>query len=273
MENLRDRRRTGRPRPGTDRYAAWIHTAAGEQNPEPCLGEFAWRTAQRGHQALGEKFGSVLSVSPGYRGLRRLSLPPQRSQRRATRFEPAHGQRGKDPELPQLARQAQERGALRTCAAESGRAAQSGSGRPGGSRRQPPGRVASSPDGQLYCMVREGPATAEVFREFLEKIAEEAGRKILFVVANCRIHRARIIQEWLAANQAAIDLYVQPAYSPPVNPVERLGSLVQRRVSRELSKTAAQLWANLEAACQSLPGAPEQVQAFFREADRKYILA
>ncbi len=133
--------------------------------------------------------------------------------------------------------------------------------------------MASGPEGQLWDRVREGPVAAEAFRELLKQIAEEADRKILFVVANCNIHRAQIIQAWLAANQAAKGLCLQPAYSPPVNPVERLGALVKRRVSRQLSKTEAQLRDNLEAACQSLPGTPEQVRAFLREADCKSILA
>ncbi len=126
-------------------------------------------------------------------------------------------------------------------------AAQSVFGRSGGLRGQTPivrvasGRfrlhrlTASSPEGQPEDRVWEGPATAEVFREFSERIAEEADRKILLVVDNCRMHRTRTIREWLEANQAAVDLYFQPAYSPPVNPVELLGVLVQRRVSREPS--------------------------------------
>ncbi len=121
--------------------------------------------------------------------------------------------------------------------------------------------------------MREGPVTAEVFREFPERIAEEAERKILLVVDHGRMHRARIVREGLRANQAAIELYLQPTYSPPVNPVERLGALVQRRVRRELSQTEAQLRDNLEAAFQSLKKVPEQVRAFLREADCKYILA
>ncbi len=82
-----------------------------------------------------------------------------------------------------------------------------------------------------------------------------------------------MIQEWLAENQAAAELFLQPTYSPQVNPGERLGALVQRRVRRELSKTEAQLRDNLEAACQSLQKAPEQMRAFLREADCQSILA
>ncbi len=171
------------------------------------------------------------------------------------------------------------------CADESGLAAQSVSGRTWGPCGQTPvvqvasgcfrfhRLAASSPEGQLHDTVREGPVTAEVFREFLKRIAEAADRKILLVVDHCSIHRARIIQEWLEANQAPVELYFQPPYSPPVNPVELLWALVQRRVRRELSKTEAQLRDNLEAAFQSLQKAPEQVRAFLREADCKYILA
>ncbi len=72
--------------------------------------------------------------------------------------------------------------------------------------------------------MREGPVTAEVFREFLERIAEEEDWKILLVMDPCRIHRARTIREWLEANQAAIELYFQPTYSPHVNLVEWLGA-------------------------------------------------
>ncbi len=171
------------------------------------------------------------------------------------------------------------------CADESGLALQSVHGRTGARAGRPPlggvasGRfrlhrlAASSPEGQLHYTVRGGPAAAEVFREFPERIAEEADRKIRLVVDNCRMHRARTIRECLKANQAAVELYFQPTYSPQVNPAELLGALVQRRVRRELSKTEEQLRDNLEAACQSLQKAPEQVPAFLREADCKSILA
>ncbi len=217
--------------------------------------------------------------------LRRLRLTPQRPQRRAAKYKPADGQCWQDPEFPKILRPTRELGARLACAAESGVAAQSVCGRTGGMHGQiPVGRVASgrfrlhrlatsSPEGQLEDRVREGPVTAEVFREFLERIAEEADRKILLVVDNCSIHRARIIQEWLEANQAAVELYFQPTYSPQVNPVELLWALVKRRVSRQMSKTEAQLRDNLEAAFQSLQKAPEQVHAFFQEADCKSILA
>ncbi len=143
MENLRDRQRTGRPRQGTDRHAAWTRAIVIDQDP-----------------AQGQ-FGIVLSVSTVRRVLRRLRLTPQRPQRCATQYEPADVQRWKDPEFLKTLRRARELGALLVCADESGLAAQSMHGRTWGLCGQTPvGRVASerfrlhrlaasSPEGQL----------------------------------------------------------------------------------------------------------------------------
>ncbi len=187
MESLRDRKKTGRPRRWTDRHLDWIRIVVGDQDPAQYQFEFALWTAQRVRQAFWEKFGSVLSVSPVRRSLRRFGLTPQRPQRRTARYDPAAGQRWQDAEFPKILRRAQEWGALLACADESGLAAQSVSGRTGGPCGQTPVvRVASgrfrlnllaaiSSEGQLHDTVREGPVTAEVFREFLKQIAEGSG--------------------------------------------------------------------------------------------------
>ncbi len=105
--------------------------------------------------------GSVLSVSPVRRILRRLQLAPRRPQWCAAKDEPADVQRWQAPEFPRPARRSRELGALLACADESGLAAPSVFGRLGGNCGQTPrGRVASgrfrrhqlaasSPEGQL----------------------------------------------------------------------------------------------------------------------------
>ncbi len=98
------------------------------------------RHRHRPNSAQGQ-FGSVLSVSPVRRSLRRLRLPPQRPQRRATQSEPADVQRWQDPEFPELLRRTREWGALLACA-ERVRApwghARSDPRRAGGQRALPP---------------------------------------------------------------------------------------------------------------------------------------
>ncbi len=109
------------------------------------------------------------------------------------------------------------------------------------------------------------------FEDHLQLAMGEAGRASRLGLLSESLESAAGIKPKPEANQAAAGLYFQPTYSPPANPVELLWSLVQRRVSREMSKTKAQLRANLEAACQFLLGSSEQAQAFFQESDCKYI--
>ena len=133
--------------------------------------------------------------------------------------------------------------------------------------------AAISAEGEIYYMIHEGRGTAERFCEFLEKMRQEAGGKILIVVDNCSIHTANKTKDWVADHADACELYFQPVYSPEVNPVELTWALVKREVSQQLSQTKGQMHANLKAAFQSLKESPERVQAFFREKDCKYILA
>lgn len=97
--------------------------------------------------------------------------------------------------------------------------------------------------------------------------------KIVIVVDNCSIHTAKKTKEWVADHWDECELFYQPTYAPEVNPVELVWALIKGKVSQQVSQTKAQLHANLEAALQSLKESPEQVQAFFREKDCKYILA
>ena len=76
-------------------------------------------------------------------------------------------------------------------------------------------------------------------------------------------------KEWIAEAKGECEIYYQPTNSPEANPVELLWALIKRQVS----KSKAQLRANLKAALRSLRASPEEVWALFREADRKYILA
>ena len=87
------------------------------------------------------------------------------------------------------------------------------------------------------------------------------------------IHAAKNTKEWIAEHADECEIFYQSTYSPEVNPEELTWALIERQVSQQVSKTKAQMRANLKTAFHSLKESPEQVRAFFREADCKYILA
>ncbi len=104
--NLQDRRRTGRPRQGTAEHAGWIYAVVVDKTPEHGHFEYALGTAQRVRQAWLDRCGLVFGLRPGRRSLRRLGLPPQRTQRRACRSRPGHGRRWQEREFPAIAQRA-----------------------------------------------------------------------------------------------------------------------------------------------------------------------
>ena len=285
FNNLKDRRRTGRPRKWTNEQAEWIYKIIVDNTPQQCKFEFALWTAQRLRQAFYQEFSVPISVWTMRRILRMLGLTPQRPRRRSTKYNPGDVAKWKDEEFPLVAKRAKDLSATFVFADEAGLSSHCVNGQTWGVKGQTPiVRVANSrfrlnmfaaisPDGEIYFMVHEDNGTAERFCMFLEKIAREAGNTILVVVDICSIHTAKKVKGWIAENTEECEIFYQPKYAPEVNPVELTWALIKRQVSQQVSKSEAQMRANLETALHSLKESPEPVRAFFREADCKYILA
>ena len=256
-----------------------------DKTPKQCKFEFALWTANRLRQAFYQEFGVRISVWTVRRILRMIGLTPQRPKRRATKYNAGDVQRWKDKGFPRVVKRAKELDAVIVFADESGLRSDCVYGRTwGGKGRTPVVRVANSrfrlnmlaaisAEGEIYFMIHEGRGTAERFCEFLEKMVRESGKKILVVADNCSIHTAKKTKQWIAENADKCEIFYQPIYAPEVNPVELTWALVKRQVSQQVSKTKAQMRANLKTAFHSLKESPEEVQAFFREKDCKYILA
>ena len=63
-------------------------------------------------------------------------------------------------------------------------------------------------------MIYEGTFTAERFIKFLEQsVKATAGRKIIQIVDNLRVHHSKAVSEWLQGKETLIELEYLPAYS------------------------------------------------------------
>ena len=119
FNNLKDRKRTGRPREWTKEHSEWIYKVVVDQTPQQCKFEFVLWTAQRLRQAFYQEFGVSISVWTVRRILRILGLTPQRPKRRATKYNPRDVKRWKDEDFPRIAKRAKELGAAIVFADES----------------------------------------------------------------------------------------------------------------------------------------------------------
>lgn len=72
------------------------------------------------------------------------------------------------------------------------------------------------------------------FRQLLQQIVavhETLSVKIVIVVDNFRIHKAKTVLAWLGRHRAHLRLYFLPTYSPRLNPIERLWRHFRRNVT------------------------------------------
>jgi transposase len=58
---------------------------------------------------------------------------------------------------------------------------------------------------------------------------------IYIYLDNARYHHAKLVKQWLACNGARIKLYFIPAYSPHLNPIERLWGAMHKNLTHNKS--------------------------------------
>ena len=78
--------------------------------------------------------------------------------------------------------------------------------------------------GKVRFMVYSGSMNAKRLLRFFAQLVKDATRKVFLILDNLRVHHARLVKAWLAAeeNQRNIEVFFLPAYSPELNPDEYL---------------------------------------------------
>jgi transposase len=90
----------------------------------------------------------------------------------------------------------------------------------------------SAARGLVHAEVLSESNNAEIFRNFIEALkAKCAGRRVLLVMDNLRIHHAKLLHGTYGADFREMFL---PPYSSPLNPIERLWSVLKRAWTRNL---------------------------------------
>jgi len=90
-----------------------------------------------------------------------------------------------------------------------------------GAVRVEDGRMVASPAEKFDAMT---------FHAFLIQLLRHRrrGRKMVIVLDNARWHHARLLRPWLRRHRHVLRLEFLPAYSPDLNPIERVWKLTRR---------------------------------------------
>ncbi len=129
---------------------------------------------------------------------------------------------------------------------------------------------AVSPRGDFRFMLHDGSVNAEVFREFLKRLLVGATTPIFLIVDGHSIHKAKLIKEFVKAQNGQLKLFYLPPYSPHLNPDEQVWAHVKRQISRQLVQSKDEMKRLALGALHRIQKLPELVRSFFRQSECQY---
>ena len=84
--------------------------------------------------------------------------------------------------------------------------------------------------GQL--VTQEAPTfSAQTFGDFIRYLLQSTQDKILLILDNARWHRSKELKEFFESNRERLTFLFLPAYSPELNPIERVWRITRRKVT------------------------------------------
>ena len=232
---------------------------------------------------IAREAGVRLSTSAVGRYLRAWGFTAQRPARRAIERREPEVRAWLRREYPAIATRAKAEGAEIHWADETGLSNQANYGRSFAPRGKTPvlprpaARVSQSMissltnRGTLRFMVYDGALTAATFLVFLHRLLKGTDRKLFVVLDNLRVHRARRVTAWAAANAERVELFYLPPYAPEHNPDEFLNNDVKQAMSRRrVPRDKAALKAGLTSYMRGLQRRPAKLRASFQAPSVRY---
>lgn len=80
--------------------------------------------------------------------------------------------------------------------------------------------LAISNQGLLRFKVQDKPMNKESFVDFLSDMVQDEPKKIFMIVDNLRVHKSKLVKDWVEAHKSRIELFFLPPYAPELNPDE-----------------------------------------------------
>ena len=167
-------------------------------------------------------------------------MTPQEPLARARERSPAAIEAWLERDYPAIAKRARAQRAVIYWGDETGISNQDQTGRSYAPRGETPVIVrtakritrgmisAVSNRGLMRFMLYDGALNADRFIDFLRRLIKDAGRKVVLIVDDPKVHKAGKVMAWLASHAHEIALFYLPAYAPGHNPDEYLNHALKQ---------------------------------------------
>jgi transposase len=244
---------------------------------------FASWTARAVRELIERRFAKRLGLSTVRLYLQRWGMAPQKPLVRAKKRSPEAIRVWLERDCPAIAKRAEAQRAVIHWGDETGVSNQDQTGRSWAPEGKTPviARTAKritrsmiaavSNRGLVRFMPYEGALNVDRFLTLLRRLVKDAGRKVIFIVDDLKVHHAAAVKAWVASHSHEIELFHLPAYAPDHNPEEHLNGELKRELrQRPQPDGEDELIRNARSVLRAIQRSPERVRAFFSPQPVRY---
>jgi transposase len=253
------------------------------QTPDQLGLPFALWTSRAVRELVERRFGKRLGLSTVPLYLRRWGLTPQKPLVRARQRRPAAIAAWLERDYPAIARRARAAKAVIYWGDETGISNQDQVGCSWAPKGETPvvARTAKrvtrsmiaavSNRGLMRFMLYEKALDADRFVDFLRRLVKDAGRKVVLIVDNLKVHKAGKVQAWVESHRHEIELFYLPSYAPDHNPSEYLNNELKQKLRQQPQPdTKEELINSARPVLRTIQRSPERVRAYFKPEPVRY---
>jgi transposase len=277
------RKRGGRPSKLDGKAMQWIYHVVTLGNPNQLKLPFVLWSAKLLAVVIQRKLGVKLSKASVCRLLHQLGLSPQRPLWRAYQRNPEAVERWLKEEFPAIRSAAKRAKGEVWFADEAGVRSDAHSGTTWAPKGQTPIvsttgarfglNVVSAVNrrGEMRFMCVEGKVNADVFIEFLKRLAASTDHPVFLVVDGHPTHKAAKTRQFVESLDGQLKLFFLPGYSPDLNPDELVWNNLKNQGTGRLAITGPDQLKNLVVGhLRSMQKNPELVRSFYRTPSTEY---
>ena len=116
-------------------------------------------------------------------------------------------------------------------------------------------------DGSTECIVFDGSVNRQIFDEYIKQILEPTLRPgDILVMDNLNVHKSQVCEKVVAARKAKVRFL--PAYSPDLNPIEKMWSKLKQTLRGMKARTNEELFSSVGVALDMVT--PNDAQGWFK---------
>lgn len=254
-----------------------------ERTPDQLELPFGLWTSRAVRELIARRLAKRLGLTAVQLYLQRWGLTPQKPLVRAKQRQPAAIAAWLATSYPAIAKRAKAMRAVIHWGDETGISNQDPIGRSYAPRGKTPVITRSakrisrsmisavSNRGLMRFMLYEGALNADRFIAFLRRLIKDAGRKVILIVDNLKVHKAGKVTAWVKSHGHEIELCYLPSYAPDHNPSEDLNNDLKQQLRQQTpSGSPQEPIERTRSVLRTIQRSPDRIRAYFRPEPVRY---